>query len=91
MWICFKYFVVLLKQTTEMNTLSIAHVTQSHNSSPAMPQTVSQSRSSNFHFASLSSNNKYFNFFSWYYLSLCQYPYIMLSAHTITTVRTTQS
>jgi len=38
--------VVLLKQTTEVKTLPIAHVTQLHNSHPVMSQTVSHSRGS---------------------------------------------
>jgi len=38
------YSVVLLKQTTEVKTLPIVHVTQFHNSRPVMRQTVSQIR-----------------------------------------------
>jgi len=38
------YSVVLLKQTTEVKTLPIAHVTHLHNSHPVMPQKVSHSR-----------------------------------------------
>jgi len=40
------YSVVLLKQTTELKTLPIAHDTQLHNSHPVMSQTVSHSRGS---------------------------------------------
>ena len=38
------YFVVLLKQTTEVKTLPIAHVTQFHNSRLSMSHTVSHNR-----------------------------------------------
>ena len=40
------YFFVLLKQTTEVKTLPVAHITQFHNSCPAMSQTVGHSRGS---------------------------------------------
>ena len=34
------YFFVLLKQTTEVKTLPVAHITQFHSSHPAMSQSV---------------------------------------------------
>jgi len=37
-------FIILLNQTAEVKTLPIAHVTQSHNSRPVIPQTVGRSR-----------------------------------------------
>jgi len=40
------YSLVLLKQTTEVKTLLIAHVTQFRNSRPAMSQMVSHIRDS---------------------------------------------
>jgi len=39
-------FIVLLKQTTQVKTLSIAHVTQFLDSRPSMSQAVSHSRGS---------------------------------------------
>ena len=41
-------FIVLLKQTTQVKTLSIAHVTPFHDSRPSMSQAVSHSRDSCF-------------------------------------------
>jgi len=40
------YSVLFLKETTEVKTLPIAHVTQVHNSHPVMSQTVSHNRGS---------------------------------------------
>ena len=74
------YFVVLLKQTTQVKTLSIAHVTQFHDSRASMSQAVSHSRDS------CSSMDHPFGIreatnlalcivFSWYCPFPCQYPY----------------
>ena len=63
-----------------MKSLCIPHVTQSHNSSPAMSQTVSQSRSpcsSTYHFfVNPHLKQQAFDLvLSCYFSSTCQYPY----------------
>ena len=74
------YFVVLLKQTTQVKTLCIAHVTQFHNSQPSMSQVVSHSRTRvpariirfGIHEATILA---FFIDLSWYFPFPCQYPY----------------
>ena len=74
------YFVVLLKQTTQVQTLSIAHVTQFHDSHPSMSQAVSHSRDS----CSSTDHSFWYSWsykpgtlhcFSWYFPFRCKYLY----------------
>jgi len=74
------FFVVLLKQTTQVKTLSIAHVTQFHNSRPSMSQVVSHSRdlcSSMDHsfWHSWSYKTGILHCLSWCFPFPCQYSY----------------
>jgi hypothetical protein len=90
------YFVVLLKQTTEVKTLPILHVTQFHNSRPAISQTASSST------AHVPARTVPFEFhdathlaqcmvFSWYFPFPVSTLTLMLSTHNMTTVDATQS
>ena len=75
------YFVVLPKQTTDVKTPPIAHVTQFYNIHTAMSQTVSQnigssSSTRSFHFDFVTLQNLALCFaFSLYFPFPCQYPY----------------
>jgi hypothetical protein len=92
------YFVLVLKQTTELKTLHIAHVTQFHNSRPVLSQSVSQSQhrlvfergSFNLTFVKLKSL-KYAWFSPGTFYSPLSTITLMLHTHTLTTVHDTQS
>jgi hypothetical protein len=74
------YFIVLLKQTTQVKMLSIAHVTPFHDSRPSMSQAVSHSRdscSSMDHSFGIHEATKlaFCIVLSWYFPFPCQYAY----------------
>jgi hypothetical protein len=90
------YFVVLLKPTTQVKTLSIAHVTQFHDSRPSMSQAVSHSRlvfqHGSFLLAFVKLQNWHFALFSpGTFHSPVSILKLMLRTHILTTVHTTQS